>query len=117
MSAHPPRDSDAPAGLGYPLLLSASNKRFLGELLGLDINDRRDASLAAAAYGVGHGARIVRVHDVAGTGPICRPLGALLPATPPAGPPPPTRRPANTRTRAAHPPPPPPTPHPPAPPR
>jgi dihydropteroate synthase len=66
------------AQLGYTLLLSASNKRFLGELLGLDINDRRDVSLAAAAYGVAHGCRIVRVHDVAGTVRICRTLDAIL---------------------------------------
>ena len=52
------------ADLGYPLLLSASNKRFIGELLGRDIDDRRDESLAAVAYGVACGCRIVRVHDV-----------------------------------------------------
>jgi dihydropteroate synthase len=72
------RESDTLAQLGYTLLLSASNKRFLGELLGLDINDRRDVSLAAAAYGVAHGCRIVRVHDVAGTVRICRTLDAIL---------------------------------------
>ena len=41
------------ATLGYTLLLSASNKRFLGDLLDLDIGDRREVSLAAVAYGVG----------------------------------------------------------------
>src|SRR5437899_3009601 len=46
------RESDAFASLGYTLLLSASNKRFLGELLDLAIDDRRDASLAAVAFGV-----------------------------------------------------------------
>ena len=78
MSAVLLRESDTLAQLGYTLLLSASNKRFLGELLGLDINDRRDVSLAAAAYGVAHGCRIVRVHDVAGTVRICRTLDAIL---------------------------------------
>jgi dihydropteroate synthase len=72
------RESDTLAGLGYTLLLSASNKRFLGELLGLDIDDRRDASLAAAAYGVLHGCRIVRAHDVVGTVRVCRVIGAIL---------------------------------------
>jgi dihydropteroate synthase len=61
------RASDVLAGLGYPLLLSASNKTFLGTLLGLEITERREASLAAAALGVALGCRIVRVHDVAGT--------------------------------------------------
>ncbi len=80
MSAVLLRESDRLADLGYPLLLSASNKRFLGELLGLDIGDRRDASLAAVAYGVGHGCRIVRVHDVAGSVRVCRTVEAVLEA-------------------------------------
>jgi dihydropteroate synthase len=71
------RESDAFASLGYPLLLSASNKRFLGELLGLGIDDRRDASLAAVAFGVMHGCRIVRVHDVVGSVRVCRMIEAV----------------------------------------
>lgn len=61
------RQSGALAGLGYPLLLSASNKTFLGQVLGLEITQRRDASLAAAALGISRGCRLIRVHDVAGT--------------------------------------------------
>lgn len=72
------RESSALAAHGYALLLSASNKRFLGELLGLEIDARRDASLAAVAYGVAHGCRIVRVHDVAGTVRVCRMVEAIL---------------------------------------
>lgn len=72
------RESSALAAHGYTLLLSASNKRFLGELLGLEIDARRDASLAAVAYGVAHGCRIVRVHDVAGTVRVCRMVEAIL---------------------------------------
>jgi len=74
------RESEALASLGYTLLLSASNKRFLGELLGLDIDARRGASLAAVAYGVMHGCRIVRVHDVAGSVRVCRMVEAMLAA-------------------------------------
>src|SRR5487761_1861616 len=37
------------ASLGYPLLLSASNKTFLGVVLGLEIDERSEASLAALA--------------------------------------------------------------------
>ncbi|MGH9025253.1 MAG: dihydropteroate synthase [Acidimicrobiia bacterium] len=72
------RESEALAGLGYALLLSASNKRFLGELLELDVGERREASLAAVAYGVMRGCRIVRVHDVAATVQVCRVVEALL---------------------------------------
>ena len=67
-------------GRGFTLLLSASNKRFLGELLDLTIDERRDASLAAVAYGVAHGCRIVRVHDVAGSVQVCRTIEAVLAA-------------------------------------
>ena len=74
------RDSDALATHGYTLLLSASNKRFIGELLDLDIDARRAASLAAVAYGVAHGCRIVRVHDVAGSVQVCRMVEAMLAA-------------------------------------
>jgi dihydropteroate synthase len=74
------RESAAHAGLGYPLLLSASNKRFIGELLAREIDDRRDESLAAVAYGVMHGCRIVRVHDVRGSARVCRTVAAVLAA-------------------------------------
>jgi dihydropteroate synthase len=74
------RESDALAAHGYPLLLSASNKRFLGDLLGLDVGARRAASLAAVAYGVAHGCRIVRVHHVRASAQVCRIVEALLEA-------------------------------------
>jgi dihydropteroate synthase len=72
------RASDQLASLGYPLLLSASNKTFLGQLLDLDINERGTASLAAAALGVVKGCRILRVHDVAGTCRVRDVLAAVL---------------------------------------
>jgi dihydropteroate synthase len=71
------RGSDDLASLGYTLMLSASNKRFLGELLGLAIEERRAASLTALAFGVMHGCRIARVHDVTGSVRICRTIEAI----------------------------------------
>ncbi len=71
------RHSDRLARLGYPLLLSASNKTFLGKLLDLDVGERRDASHAATSLGVIGGCRIVRVHDVAGSRRVCDFLAAL----------------------------------------
>ncbi len=65
------------SGLGYPLLLSASNKTFFGVVLGLDIDRRGPASLAAAALGVTLGCRIVRAHDVAGTRRVCDTVAAI----------------------------------------
>jgi dihydropteroate synthase len=78
MSAVLLRESAALADAGYTLLLSASNKRFLGELLDLDIGDRREVSLATVAYGVGRGCRIVRVHDVRGSVHVARVMQAIL---------------------------------------
>jgi dihydropteroate synthase len=74
------RETAVHASLGYPLLLSASNKRFLGELFALDIADRRPESLAAVALGVINGARVVRVHDVGGSVRVCRTVEAILEA-------------------------------------
>ena len=72
------RASDQLVDLGYPVLLSASNKTFLGRLLDLDIGDRREASLAATALGVSLGCRIVRAHDVEGTRRVCDVLAAIV---------------------------------------
>ena len=66
--------------LGYVVLLSASNKRFLGHLLDLEVGDRREASTAAHALGVALGCRVVRAHDVAGTRRVIDTLAALLEA-------------------------------------
>ncbi len=52
-------------GHGYPLLLGASRKRFLGPALAPQ--DRLPGSLAAAIAGARAGVAAVRVHDVAAT--------------------------------------------------
>jgi dihydropteroate synthase len=61
------RDSAALAELGSPLLLSASNKTFLGVMFDLPVTERREPSLAATALGIAAGCRIVRAHNVAGS--------------------------------------------------
>ena len=53
--------------LGSPLLVGWSRKSTLGTLTGRALQDRRDASVAAALLAVQRGASIVRVHDVAST--------------------------------------------------
>jgi dihydropteroate synthase len=72
------RDSDRLAALGSPLLLSASNKSFLGLLFDLPVTERREPSLAATALGIGAGCRIVRVHDVQGAVRVRDVLATLL---------------------------------------
>ncbi|MCE6951889.1 dihydropteroate synthase [Cereibacter sphaeroides] len=52
-------------GLGCPILLGASRKRFIGTLSDEPVADRRMAgSLAIALAGAAQGAQILRVHDV-----------------------------------------------------
>jgi len=65
------RASDQLAGLGHPLLLSASNKTFLGVVLGLEIGERREASLSATALGAALGCRVMRVHEVGAHRRVC----------------------------------------------
>jgi dihydropteroate synthase len=50
--------------LGYPVLIGPSRKSFIGRALGLAVEDRLEATLAACVIGLLRGARIFRVHDV-----------------------------------------------------
>jgi dihydropteroate synthase len=55
-------------GLGVPLLIGASRKRFIQGLSGgADPRSREPGSHAAAVAAAGQGAQILRVHDVEGT--------------------------------------------------
>ncbi len=72
------RASDRLAALGYPVLLSASNKTFLGRILDLEIGERQAASTAAAALGVVRGCRVLRVHDVRGARQVRDLMAAIL---------------------------------------
>lgn len=53
--------------LGYPLLLGWSRKSSLGALTGRPVEQRQAASIAAALAAAQHGAKVLRVHDVAAT--------------------------------------------------
>ena len=52
------------AALGYPLLVGPSRKSFIGAALGLEVDQRLESTLAAAAIAVANGASLVRLHDV-----------------------------------------------------
>lgn len=52
---------------GRPVLVGLSRKSMLGAVTGRGVDDRLAASVAAMLLAVEHGARIVRVHDVAAT--------------------------------------------------
>jgi dihydropteroate synthase len=68
---------DSFQGLGYPVLIGASRKRFLGELLEAGSDDRLPGSLAVAAHCYRAGVDIIRVHDVAETTGLLKVLDAL----------------------------------------
>jgi len=74
------RAHDRLAALGWPLFLSASNKRFLGDLVGTDVEDRREASHAAHALGIALGSRVLRAHDVRGARRTADVMAAVLAA-------------------------------------
>ncbi len=50
-----------------PILAGVSRKSMLGAITGRPVGERLPASIAAALIAVRHGARILRVHDVAAT--------------------------------------------------
>jgi dihydropteroate synthase len=52
---------------GWPVLMSASHKDFVGETLGAGIDDRLSGTLAVTTVGAWLGARIFRAHNVTET--------------------------------------------------
>ena len=53
------------AALGYPVVLGASRKSFLGKLTGIEVPvDRDGVTAVTTALGYERGARVFRVHDV-----------------------------------------------------
>ncbi len=53
--------------LGAPILVGLSRKTMIGQITGRGVADRLTGSVAAAMISVLHGARVLRVHDVAAT--------------------------------------------------
>ena len=65
-------------GMGYPVLLGASRKSFIGAALDLPVEERMEATGAACVMGIERGASIVRVHDVEPIVRMCRMTDAIL---------------------------------------
>lgn len=61
------RHLDALVETGYPVLVSLSNKDFVGETLQRGVGERLTGTLAATAVARWLGARVVRAHEVAPT--------------------------------------------------
>jgi dihydropteroate synthase len=74
------RASGRLAELGFPVFLSASNKRFLWTLLGIERHEAGDATMAAHALGIALGCRVLRAHDVRNGRRVADTMAAILAA-------------------------------------
>lgn len=74
------RASDRLTELGYPVFLSASNKRFLWVLLEVDRASAGDGTMAAHALGIALGCRVLRAHDVRNGRRVADVMAAILEA-------------------------------------
>ena len=72
------RSSDALTSLGYPVFLSASNKRFLWTLLDVERGSAGDGTMAAHSLGIALGCRVLRAHDVRNGRRVADSMAAIL---------------------------------------
>jgi len=71
------KNIDALKRLGYPVLIGASRKAFLGQSLGRKSDQRLAGSLAVAAHCWLEGTDLIRVHDVTETADLFRTLALV----------------------------------------
>jgi dihydropteroate synthase len=69
---------------GWPVLVSLSNKDFVGETLDLPVKERLLGTLAATAVSAWLGARVYRVHEVAETRQVLDMVASIAGHRPPA---------------------------------
>ncbi|WP_422392146.1 dihydropteroate synthase [Nakamurella antarctica] len=62
---------------GWPVLMALSNKDFVGETLGVPLNERVDGTLAATAFAAAAGAAIFRTHQVRQTRHVLEMIGSI----------------------------------------
>lgn len=78
------RRLDALTGTGWPVLVSLSNKDFVGETLDRPVGQRVTGTLAATAVARWLGARVVRAHQVAPTVEVLDMVATIAGQRPPA---------------------------------
>lgn len=64
--------------LPYPLLLAASRKSFIGEVLDIPASERDNATGATTCLGITKGAQLIRVHDVKRHVELAKMMDAML---------------------------------------
>jgi dihydropteroate synthase len=69
---------DEVKALGYPLLVGASRKSFIGYTLDLPTDERIEGTAATVALSIDRGADIIRVHDVAVMSRVARMTDAIV---------------------------------------
>jgi dihydropteroate synthase len=74
------RASDTLSDLGFPVFLSASNKRFLWKLLDVDVANAGQGTMAAHALGITLGCRVLRAHDVTAARRVADTMAAIIEA-------------------------------------
>ncbi len=78
------RRLDELTATGWPVLVSLSNKDFVGETLDLPVGERLTGTLAATAVCAWHGARVYRVHEVVETRQVLDVVATIRGTRPPA---------------------------------
>jgi dihydropteroate synthase len=78
------RRLDEMTATGWPVLVSLSNKDFVGETLDLPVGERLTGTLASTAICAWHGARVYRVHQVAETRQVLDMVSSIRGVRPPA---------------------------------
>ncbi|AKN16461.1 dihydropteroate synthase [Mycobacterium haemophilum DSM 44634] len=68
---------------GWPVLMSLSNKDFVGETLGVGLTERLEGTLAATALAAAAGARMFRVHEVGATRRVLEMVASIQGTRPP----------------------------------
>lgn len=83
-SLHLTRHTADLVGLGHPVLMALSRKDFVGESLGLPVEERLEGTLAATAVAAWLGATVFRAHDVQATRRVAEMVAVLRGDRPPA---------------------------------
>lgn len=78
------RRLDEMTSTGWPVLVSLSNKDFVGETLDRPVGERLTGTLAATAVCAWHGARVYRVHEVPETRQVLDMVASIRGTRPPA---------------------------------
>lgn len=83
-SLHLTRRTADLVALGHPVLMALSRKDFVGESLGLPVEERLEGTLAATAVAAWLGATVFRAHDVRATRRVAEMVAVVRGDLPPA---------------------------------